>query len=56
MNEEIGEIKGTLKQMNERLNHVETDLRSKAGKWEIRIWSIVIIAVVSAWSYLIMGT
>jgi C4-type Zn-finger protein len=66
MEERIAKIEGILEQINERLNHfgtemgdlrkyVETELRGKADKWEIRIWFIILIAVMSVLTSLILG-
>ena len=44
---EVG-IKEVLEQLNTGLNHVETDLRAKADKWEMRIWFMTIMALLVA--------
>lgn len=58
MEERIARIEGILEglreQTRERLNHLEADmrdiraeLRTKADKWEIRIWFLVLLAVMT---------
>jgi len=43
--ERMGKIEGAFNQVTERLNHIETQLRDKVDKWEVRIWFIIIMAL-----------
>lgn len=51
---EIG-IREVLEQLNTRLNHVEADLRTKADRWEMRIWFMTIMALLVAILGIIVG-
>jgi len=43
-------LKGYWNRMDKRLNHLETELRDKVAKWEMRVWFIILMAFVSLWS------
>lgn len=43
--ERMAKIEGAFNQVTERLNHIETQLRDKVDKWEVRIWFIIIMAL-----------
>ena len=49
---EMGDLRT---EMDNLRKYVETELRSKADKWEIRIWFIILIAVISVSTSLILG-
>lgn len=55
MEERIAKVEGILSQMNERLNHVEANLRelarNKADKWEIRIWFLIIVLLMTVYRF-----
>lgn len=48
----VARIEGILSQINERLNHVEAELRNKADRWEIRIWFLVIVPLMTVYQFL----
>lgn len=54
--ERIAKMEGILEQHGERLSRIEDDLRSllrgKADKWEVRIWFLVLIALISIFEFL----
>lgn len=52
MEERVAKIEGILSQMNERLNHVEANLRNKADKWEIRIWFVILLVLMTIYRFL----
>ncbi len=59
LEERIAKIEGILSQMDKRLNHVETEigglrdeLRNKADNWEIRIWFLVIVLLMTVYQFL----
>jgi hypothetical protein len=59
MEDRIGKIEGILEQMRDRLSHIEIRLNNidmtKADRWEIRIWFIILMVIVSLWSYVILN-
>lgn len=52
LEERVARIEGILSQINERLNHVEAEMRNKADKWEIRIWFLVIVLLMTVYQFL----
>lgn len=53
MEERIAKIEGIMEQMNERLNHVEADLKNKADKWEIRIWFLIVVLLMTVYRFFV---
>lgn len=43
--ERMAKIEGAFNQAGERLNHIETELRNKVDKWEVRIWFMIMMAL-----------
>lgn len=52
LEERTARIEGILSQINERLNHVEAEMRNKADKWEIRIWFLIIVLLMTVYQFL----
>lgn len=59
LEERVARVEGILSQMDKRLNHIETEigglrdeLRNKADKWEIRIWFLVIVLLMTSYQFL----
>ena len=63
MEERIAKVEGILEEVRVRLNHVEDRLNiietrldnimaSKAGKWGIRIWFLIIVILMSVYQFL----
>jgi chromosome segregation ATPase len=61
--ERIAKVEGILEEVRARLNHVEDRLNiietrldnimaSKADKWEIRIWFLIIVILMSVYQFL----
>jgi len=55
----IAKVEGILEEIRTRLNHVEdrlsiieTRLDTKADKWEIRIWFLIIVILMSVYQFL----
>jgi hypothetical protein len=56
--ERVANIEGMLSQMDRRLNHLETeiselrnDIKTKADKWEIRIWFFIILLLLTIYRF-----
>ena len=43
----MAKSEGILAQVRARLNHIDSEIRGKADKWEVRIWFLVLIAVMA---------
>ncbi len=56
LEERVASIEGILSQISERLNHIEACLmdlkRNKADKWEIRIWFLLIVLLMTIYQFL----
>ena len=63
MEERVAGIEATLRQIDKRLNHLESDVsslrdiinllqRDKVDKWEVRIWFIILIALITIITFL----
>ncbi|MCL0057459.1 hypothetical protein M1N05_00105 [Dehalococcoidales bacterium] len=55
----MAKIEGAFEQVSERLNHIElrlnhieTRLDTKADKWEIRIWFLLLIILMTVYQFL----
>ena len=52
LSERMAKIEGAFAQVTERLNRIENDLRGKADKWEIRIWFLTLIILITIFQFL----
>ena len=52
LEERVAKVEGILSQINERLNHLEAELRTKADRWEIRIWFLLILLLMTVYQFL----
>ena len=57
--ERMAKVEGILEEVRTRLNHVEARLNNieirldtKADKWEIRIWFLIIVFLMSVYQFL----
>ena len=47
--ERMAKVEGILEEVRARLNHMESRLDTKADKWEIRIWFLIIVILMSVY-------
>ncbi|HIC95938.1 TPA: hypothetical protein EYP12_04830 [Candidatus Bipolaricaulota bacterium] len=56
LGERVAGIEGILSQISERLSHIEIRLmdfeRNKADKWEIRLWFLLIVLLMTVYQFL----
>ena len=52
----IDGLNGRIDSLNERINHeiseLRAELRNKADKWEIRIWFLIIVLLITVYRFL----
>jgi len=56
LEERMAKVEGILEEVRMRLNHVEARLdhviANKADKWEIRIWFLILIVLITVYQFL----
>ena len=57
MREMIGEVKGIVSELSKRVDDLRSDTDHKFSLvlWEVTIWFMILMLVVSIWSYLILN-